>query len=79
MPRTVNLTPPLPEPLWTDVDVSEYLHGMSVRTLANWRWTGFGPPFIRIGKGRGAKVFYSPASVEAWAKQQEVNTTGAVA
>jgi predicted DNA-binding transcriptional regulator AlpA len=41
--------------------------GVEVKTLANWRWRGVGPAFIKLGSpgGRGA-VRYEASEIEAW-------------
>lgn len=41
--------------------------GISIRTLANWRWRGVGPAFVKLGepRGRGA-VRYEAAAIEGW-------------
>lgn len=44
-------------------DVARRL-GVSARTLARWRTTGDGPPFVRMGARR---IGYRPADIEAWA------------
>lgn len=67
----------IPEPLWVDTEVSEYLHGkVKPDTLAKWRQLRKGPPFIRVGEGRGSLIFYRPAAVAAWAKDLEINPAG---
>lgn len=38
-----------PRPLWSVVDVSEYL-GVPVKTIYSWRMDRSGPPCIRVGK-----------------------------
>lgn len=54
--------------------------GMSVRTLANWRSTGKGPPYLKIGveppEGHQdrRKVRYQRAVAERWA--QHTSTRG---
>ncbi|RSM68964.1 excisionase [Amycolatopsis sp. WAC 01375] len=42
-------------------DLSRYL-GVTKKTLAHWRQTRFGPPWVRMGK----YVRYSPARVSDW-------------
>ncbi len=41
------------------------------RTLANWRVTGQGPRFIKIG----GRVLYDIEEVEAWEKRRTVQST----
>lgn len=55
--------------------------GMSVRTLANWRSTGKGPPYLKIGveppEGHQdrRKVRYQRAVAERWALAHEYRRT----
>lgn len=44
---------------------------IGVRTLANWRSSGNGPPFVKIG---GA-IAYKLRDVEAWEDKQTVSST----
>lgn len=39
--------------------------GVSTRTLARWRSTGDGPPFVRLGVRR---IGYTPSDIEQWAR-----------
>jgi excisionase family DNA binding protein len=48
-------------PLLTPQQVSEYLH-VPLGTLANWRYQGRGPAFVRFGR----HVRYRAADVTAW-------------
>jgi len=47
---------------WTSRETADYLQ-LSDQTLANWRWRGCGPPYLKIN---GA-VRYDPEAVRAWA------------
>lgn len=55
--------------------------GMSVRTLANWRSTGKGPPYLKIGvdppEGHQdrRKVRYQRQVAEKWALAHEYRRT----
>lgn len=55
--------------------------GMSVRTLANWRSTGKGPPYLKIGmeppEGHQdrRKVRYQRAVAERWAQAHKYQRT----
>lgn len=51
--------------LMTPVDVSRYL-GVPAGTLANWRYLGRGPAFLRVGR----HVRYRDADVTAWVDAQ---------
>ena len=54
-----------PPDLATPEDVAEYLH-KQVKTLANWRSTGYGPPWKKVGHN----IFYDWAQVSAWLEKQ---------
>jgi predicted DNA-binding transcriptional regulator AlpA len=42
------------------------LLGLKVSTLANWRWSGCGPPFLRLGR----KIRYRPSDLADWLAQR---------
>ena len=44
---------------------------IGVNTLANWRSSGEGPPFIKIG----SKVLYDLVDIEAWEASRRVTST----
>ncbi|MDQ1292653.1 MAG: hypothetical protein QG608_533 [Actinomycetota bacterium] len=50
--------------LWTAQDVANYL-GIPLKTLYQWRSTGYGPPARRIGK----YLRYKPDEVTTWFDQ----------
>ncbi len=52
--------------LWGIDDVADYL-GVPVQTVYGWRHKSYGPPAIKVGK----HLRWHPATVIAWAKQQE--------
>lgn len=49
-------------------------YGISEKTAANWASARTGPPFIKLGRGRSAKVLYSVVELEAWLEQHRVLT-----
>lgn len=51
---------------------ARYLGTISVRTLANWRSKGEGPPFVKIG----GRVLYSVAAVIEWERTRVRETIG---
>lgn len=51
--------------LLTPHEVSDYL-GIPTATLANWRYQGRGPEFLRVGR----HVRYRPSDVMTWVEQQ---------
>ncbi|ADJ47656.1 hypothetical protein AMES_5831 [Amycolatopsis mediterranei S699] len=49
------------EGLWTPDDLSTFL-GIPVKTLRDWRFKGYGPQWLRLGK----HVRYDPETVRRW-------------
>lgn len=60
---------------WLPAEVAEFLR-IDVGTLANWRWRGCGPPFVKLG-GAGGAIRYRPEAVRAWLAEQERTSTSA--
>lgn len=60
----------MPEPLGEPAEVATYL-GNTEKTLANWRWIGIGPPYLKI---EGGAVRYRWSDVEKWLTAQRVKT-----
>jgi predicted DNA-binding transcriptional regulator AlpA len=60
-----------PAPLWSVVDVSNYL-GVPVETLYAWRKARTGPPVARIGR----YLRYDPDAVRAWFTRQAAAQRG---
>lgn len=54
-------------------------YGFSPQTLANWRWTGQGPDFIKTTPGKGGRIKYRRSAIEAWLNAQTVTNGGAAA
>jgi hypothetical protein len=50
--------------VFTPEQLAERYPGITVKTLADWRYKGAGPGFFRAGK----RVFYREADVLAWEK-----------
>lgn len=49
--------------LLTPAELAERYQGkISIKTFANWRSTGRGPNFMKVG----ARVFYPAAEISAW-------------
>jgi hypothetical protein len=48
----------------TDMQLCDWL-GVTDRTTLTWRTDGGGPPYCRIGIGRG-RILYRRIEVEAW-------------
>ncbi|MFT4081850.1 MAG: helix-turn-helix domain-containing protein [Nocardioides sp.] len=53
--------------LWDIDELAEFL-GIKKQTFYKWRKTDYGPPPIKIGK----HLRWIPATVVAWAKEQEI-------
>ena len=58
-------------PVMVSAEVAQLLR-ISVKTLANWRSMGQGPPFIKVG----GRVAYRAQAVLDWARQQEIEGRG---
>ncbi|MFF4425047.1 helix-turn-helix transcriptional regulator [Streptomyces sp. NPDC001549] len=52
-------------------------YGFRVQTLAQWRWMGLGPEYIKQTPGRGGRIKYRRSAIEAWLLAQTVQTGGA--
>jgi len=49
--------------LFTPAELAQRYQGqISIKTFANWRSTGRGPNFMKVG----ARVFYPAAEIYAW-------------
>lgn len=56
----------------TPREVSErYCEQVSVRTLSNWRWSGKGPEFFKIG----GSVLYKLSDLERWEESRKCSST----
>jgi hypothetical protein len=53
-------------------------YGFSAQTLANWRWMGMGPDYIKT-PGKSGRIKYRRTAFEAWLQAQTVETGGAAA
>lgn len=53
-------------------EVAERL-GVQPATLATWRFRGFGPPFVKVGRA----VRYRQASLQEWIEARSVDSTRA--
>lgn len=54
-------------------------YGFSPQTLANWRWMGRGPAYIKTSPGRSGRIKYKRSAIEAWLNAQTVQAGGALA
>jgi hypothetical protein len=65
-------TPPIkPESPYTDADGAAAFLLVAPQTLANWRITGEGPPFSKVGH----RILYSIADLTAFVAERKVNST----
>ena len=62
--------------LAVDTDEAAEMIGVSPRTLMNWRGSGCGPPFLKLGPGgRTSVVRYRVAALEDYLRRQERRST----
>ena len=61
-----NSAGPSNRPLATPEDLAEFLNGIPVKTLAQWRSKGIGPKYRKVGR----HVRYDWADVHAWVARQ---------
>lgn len=54
-------------------------YGFSPQTLANWRWMGIGPTYIKTTPSRAGRIMYRRSAIEAWLNAQTVQAGGAAA
>jgi len=47
---------------------------MNPKSLITWRCVRKGPPFVKLGKYRGAKVLYKLTDIMEYEKRMTVNT-----
>lgn len=52
-------------------------YGFSPQMLANWRWMGLGPSYIKTTPGRAGRIKYRRSAIEQWLDEQTVSTRGA--
>lgn len=60
-----------PKPYLNTNQAGLYLN-VRPKTLANWRSTGGGPPYIKVGNGM---VLYARAELRRWMKSQQRSNT----
>ncbi|MEV7309439.1 helix-turn-helix domain-containing protein [Streptomyces microflavus] len=51
----------------------EELYGFKAGTLANWRWIGTGPDYIKTSPQRSGRIRYKRSAVEAWLNERTVS------
>ena len=80
-PKTKTPAAPLAEISLTDdrlVGTTEAarLVGLSAKCLREWRCKRTGPPALKMGSGRQARVFYRLSSLEAWVRSSVTSVIG---
>jgi hypothetical protein len=70
MPTPILVSSPLLDSLITPRTLAERL-GTTERNLSEWRISGRGPKYLRIGRSPR----YTPESVDAWLRAQEHGST----
>ena len=58
------------ERLMTSKQLAEVL-GLNPQTLRVWRLNGEGPPYVKFGDAKRARVRYDQHKVEQWLAEQE--------
>lgn len=52
-------------------------YGFKVQTLAQWRWMGLGPAYLKQTPGKGGRIKYKRASIQKWLDEHTVHTGSA--
>ena len=52
--------------LWSIKDLSDYLGGISLASIYQWRYRGEGPTALKVGR----HLRYRKVDVDAWLEQQ---------
>ena len=52
--------------VWLTPRETSELVRLTVKTLANWRSLGIGPPYRKMSPGRGGRIRYQRSGVDAW-------------
>ena len=68
----MNQSPPSTHPrlLLTPADAASSI-GVSADTLREWRQRGYGPAYVRVGKGPRARVRYPTEDLKTWSESLE--------
>lgn len=64
-----------PKRVLTPAEVSEE-YGWPVKTLEEWRGSGRGPKYVKNGESRRAAVYYRREDLEAFLRENTIQTTG---
>ncbi|APE22998.1 hypothetical protein SVEN_3977 [Streptomyces venezuelae ATCC 10712] len=57
----------------------EYRVFSSTQALADLRWRGEGPAYIKTSPGKAGRVFYRRSAIEKWLDERTVQTGGQAA
>jgi hypothetical protein len=52
---------------------------VSAKSLRNWRCSGSGPDFYRLGGSKHGVARYSPEQLQAWLSQRQLSNSGQTA
>lgn len=66
------------DPLLTPNQVQAQ-YGIAVKTMANYRWQGIGPAYVKTNPSKYGRVKYRRSAIEAWLDAQTVQTGGQAA
>lgn len=61
--------PAMADALLTPMQVQD-TYGFNKQTLANWRWLGHGPAFIKTTGGKGGRIMYRRSDIEKFLDAQ---------
>jgi hypothetical protein len=56
-------------PLRCSKEAAAFL-SVSDHTLRNWRVRGFGPAFVKLGRGKNSPVAYTDEALQEWVRKQ---------
>ncbi|WP_079053017.1 DNA-binding protein [Streptomyces phaeochromogenes] len=56
--------------------ITEYPIFGTVGSLAERRWRGDGPEYVKTSDGRAGRVFYRRSAIEKWLDERTVQTGG---
>lgn len=54
----------------------QYPNFRNAQALADLRWRGTGPDYIKTAEGRAGKCFYRRSAIERWLDERTVRTGG---
>jgi len=66
------------DPLLTPKQVQAQ-YGIAQKTLANYRWQGIGPEYVKAHPGQYGRVRYRRSAIDAWLNAHTVKPGGAAA